>query len=589
MSKTISVTTSSGDIRVRVSNETEFDRVLQRNKATHFVDKEQIQIYGFDSLENDGSYTFGPARGEYTLGPPQQQQHERAKRARYQRYTKGVDPGGAFTLPRDHLVLRILKLASEKELVLLKGPAAVGKSSLMNITEYYCENNEYTSDNEPTPSTAYTFMEKDGKAPLEQLKDAVAKMKPWISGDPLRILFCDDIQNVDSSFWEKLVNAGFTRKNNLSIVGATTRRCTSDPASPLLQSDALITFSDLRLTVDEENQLISRLMMDKTHLLNLDEHSREMLINAVTDQCGGHVFAIIVSLDKLDEFAQLPANQSAERIISYLLSKAFLNHAYTRIWPPNTDDFTAETRLELENAMMDETALVSTDVQSLLLKVYFIQDTDQSIAARTWPQIKQEITFKLSARRLYSSLFSARAPEDTQVTSIRQLVERSLSKFKRVDLMQSRNASESAFPKEGALQQMFFLGLTSALPASTEIVSEMSAIFQDRGDKNRGELDFYVNSTYFYGIELMRLGSSFKEHKDRFLAPLPEQATSSNRGKYFTPLIKDFRIVDFRRAGFQARNTDAFRLLVVFNEDYSGCKLLSQGTEACEIRFASCN
>jgi hypothetical protein len=61
MSKTISVTTSSGDIRVKVSNETEFDRVLKRNKAAHFVDGEQIQIYGFDSLEHDGIYTFGPA------------------------------------------------------------------------------------------------------------------------------------------------------------------------------------------------------------------------------------------------------------------------------------------------------------------------------------------------------------------------------------------------------------------------------------------------------------------------------------------------------------------------------------------------
>jgi hypothetical protein len=82
-----------------------------------------------------------------------------------------------------------------------------------------------------------------------------------------------------------------------------------------------------------------------------------------------HLCHYRVTRDKLDEFAQLPANQNAERIISYLLSKAFLDHAYTRIWPPNTDDLTAEMRLELENAMMNETALVSTDVQSLLLKV----------------------------------------------------------------------------------------------------------------------------------------------------------------------------------------------------------------------------
>jgi hypothetical protein len=95
MSKTINVTTSSGDIRVRVSNETEFDRVLQRNKATHFVDGEQIQIYGFDSLENDGSYTFGPAPAALT-----QQKRSPIKRAPVKRAPtdlklkkKGTGPG----------------------------------------------------------------------------------------------------------------------------------------------------------------------------------------------------------------------------------------------------------------------------------------------------------------------------------------------------------------------------------------------------------------------------------------------------------------------------------------------------------------
>lgn len=77
----------------------------------------------------------------YKLGPTQPQQ-ERAKRARDRRYTKGVEPRDALTLPVRHLALCILKLASEKELVLLKGPAAVGKSSLMNLAEYFCQNNK---------------------------------------------------------------------------------------------------------------------------------------------------------------------------------------------------------------------------------------------------------------------------------------------------------------------------------------------------------------------------------------------------------------------------------------------------------------
>jgi hypothetical protein len=61
MSKTIRVTTSTGDIRVKLSNEKELDRVLKKNNSTCFVDGEQTQIYGYDSLENDGRYTYGPA------------------------------------------------------------------------------------------------------------------------------------------------------------------------------------------------------------------------------------------------------------------------------------------------------------------------------------------------------------------------------------------------------------------------------------------------------------------------------------------------------------------------------------------------
>jgi hypothetical protein len=79
MSKTIRVTTSSGDIRVRVSNETELDRVLMRNNATCLVDEEQIQIYGFDSLEHDGSYTYGPVLVPAPVAQPQQPHQDISK------------------------------------------------------------------------------------------------------------------------------------------------------------------------------------------------------------------------------------------------------------------------------------------------------------------------------------------------------------------------------------------------------------------------------------------------------------------------------------------------------------------------------
>lgn len=489
---------------------------------------------------------------------------------------KGIDPESPLAIAREPLVLRILKLASQHELVLLKGPAAVGKSSIMNLTEFYCGTNE-TTDELFVPTTGYTFMEKeeDSKPALEQLNDALAKLPPLPESHGYRILFCDDIQNVVSSFWEKLVNLDFLKKNKLRIVGATTRRCASDPASPMLGTDALVTFSDLRLSSEEVKEFLLKFLKTKHNVSRLAEEDKQMVINATLDQCSGHVYAIMVPLDKLDDFAQLPSNFDAKLMISHLLSNDFLKHTYTRIWPKNMDNFTPAMRLELENAMLNDT-LVSTELQSLLLKIYFLQDANQSTEPRPWSTIKQEVSFKLSARRLYSSLFVTRAPEDTAVESIEHLVSLSLSKFKRENLLQSAKASDSkAFPKEGSLQQMFFVGLTSSLPASTEVVAEMSAILPKRGRRKRGELDFYVNSGYYYGIELMRQGNNFKEHKERFLEPISGQPVSSDRGKYFTPKIKAFRVVDFEAAGFEAKDKDESRLLVVFSEDYSGCTLTS--------------
>ena len=307
-----------------------------------------------------------------------------------------------------------------------------------------------------------------------------------------------------------------------------------------------------------------------------------MVVNAVVDQCDGHIFALMASLDKLDDFAQIPANQNSGKIISYLLSKPFLKHTYERIWPPNADDFPNEYRRLLQDAMMDEKVSVPVEVQILLMKMYFLQDVNQTMTDSTWPKLKQEITFKLAARRLYTYLFDNRGDEDYRPRSIVEMVASALEKFKRVDLVQAKSATAGGFPKEGPLQQMFFRAITSVLPASTEVLSDMSAILPDRGDKKKGELDFYVNSDFYYGIELMRDGGSFSEHKERFEAPV---ASNPNKGKYFTPLIKSYIIVDFRPSGFRAKDKDAFRLAVEFSKDYDACDLWLAGTKIQEITF----
>lgn len=207
------------------------------------------------------------------------------------------------------------------------------------------------------------------------------------------------------------------------------------------------------------------------------------------------------------------------------------------------------------------------------MKIYFLQDTGQDLKERSWSEMKQEMTFNLASRRLYRFLFPASGAEDYKANSLVDLVLDTLKKFRSELLQDASSASvEKKFPKEGALQQMFFSAITSILPPTTEVVSEMSAVLPDHGDKKRGELDFYFNSGYYYGIELMRDGGNFKEHKERFLEPCSDNH-NPNKGKYYTPKIKDYVIMDFRGEAFQEKNKDQFRLIVRFAADYSSCQL----------------
>jgi hypothetical protein len=103
-SKTIHVTTSSGDIRVKVSNEAELVRVLKQNNATCFVDGEQTQIYGFDSLENDGRYTYGPAPEAHERKSPRKhaltmQTEKKKKKSGMKQCVKRDDKPEAFWFP----------------------------------------------------------------------------------------------------------------------------------------------------------------------------------------------------------------------------------------------------------------------------------------------------------------------------------------------------------------------------------------------------------------------------------------------------------------------------------------------------------
>lgn len=144
------------------------------------------------------------------------------------------------------------------------------------------------------------------------------------------------------------------------------------------------------------------------------------------------------------------------------------------------------------------------------------------------------------------------------------------------------------FPKEAVFQHLFMEGLALHTPPDCSICPELSKIFPSDSNRNSGqaiagEIDFYLNGSLRWGIELLVNGDRIGEHHSRFSPP---------NGKYVSLAVNDCAIMDFRRSA-TGEPTDISqhpnRVSVFFkNDDYSVAKcLFGEDTAAIEISLAN--
>ena len=475
----------------------------------------------------------------------------------------GVIPSASTTHARPKLVQHVRQAMAKSEFVLLKGPAGCGKSSLLDLLQV-----ALARDQVPV----FRLVIRSGRAGNVQLQDAVDAMPPWTDGEAQRLLFCEEIHSLyteEPDFWPHLVKGNFLRENGLRIVAAATRRLGDAPDSPVITTESLVPFEKFRMSMDETSELIDQHLPVLDNLRatmdNLEHPDRILICNVVHQQCGGHVYAIIKTLIELDAHATIPANQTADILISHMLSRAMLLR-YTRIWPDNCIRLTNKERTEIQDAVMKGTP-ISIEIQWRLIRFHLLVDRHKPLENRGWEDVKADFMSPLAFRMFFDYLFPSRGDANYVPASIDELLIATLKQMTAANIKQSASASDSdsGVPKETALQHEFFTAMTRVLPPTTEVVSEMSAILPDVPGHGVGELDFYVNSSLFYGIELMRNGENLAEHVKRFLED----------GKYFAPdSIKHFIVVDFVAPGHKPRKWYDCRRVVQFHKDFAGCNVI---------------
>ena len=130
-------------------------------------------------------------------------------------------------------------------------------------------------------------------------------------------------------------------------------------------------------------------------------------------------------------------------------------------------------------------------------------------------------------------------------------------------------------------------GLVSFTPPNCSICPELSKIFPGPSNSNpqqkiAGEIDFYLNSSLRWGIELLVNGDGIGEHISRFTHP---------NGKYVSLAVSDYAVVDFRRNSTgQPRNISRHtkRITVIFkNDDYSIAQcIFGVDSDPVEVRLS---
>lgn len=500
--------------------------------------------------------------------------------------TNNIDIDARTTLRRTQLVVHVLDLCQTKEFILVKAPPGSGKSALLHLIEVRLE-----KDGIPV-----TVLEvdpaRDGRV---QLHDAIARLDTkreseseygYILADEIQRLYGQSIGGEERplSFWSWLKTSGTLLRHKLRIIAATTRRDSADPDSPRDMTED-VGFSMLQYTTSEFDTILAQFLeLDVCKALKAvsADAAWSHVVNALREQCAGHAVAITLTMQKLNEYAQqkwvsMNPSDICMNLVSLILSReTALN--FTRIWnrnilkPLSADDKDlADLRCEIQNAVMNDKKTVSWKTQASLARMFFIHPPAVE-SARRWEEIKPLFLTPLAYRRLFVDVFEGRSDGEFPA-SLEGLIRSALSSFSHVNLMNACDGGN--FPKETSLQHMFWAGLAMALPPTTEVVPEAPAVLSQAG-KRSGEIDFYVNTKLHWGIELMRLGDRLENHVKRF----------EKGGKYFTPNIQEFAIVDFVNHRYWPKKWPSGRIVVKFDYYYAFCTVYWGGPDKKEtIRF----
>ena len=471
--------------------------------------------------------------------------------------TDGIDIDTQH-LKRSELVENLSTLVSTKFIVLLTSPAGSGKSSLYNLYKAAVRHSKVIGISCLEKKSLFELLKAKGiDFERKEVKKELSSKKRDV------VIFLDDAQAKydDKYSWGLLVKStGLWLPKNIKFIISATHALNGGKESPVeFQSLSRLSRDDFLLNDKEAYEFLD------LSEIGLPDKMKQFanLKDALVKESGGLIASLRLSVDSLTEAYMKDSCPTETALLQHCLSNGFVQRMArcfgSRHSNPVGDDFKrflkrcfANERVQLNGFQNQE----DVDSYSSLKKAGILVE---------FPDSTFRFSSHLAKRYYFKWIYPNRS--DLEPTSLFDLISKVISYMSHTTLKNSTRPGD--FPKESTFQHLFMEGLAFYTPPNCCICPELSKIFPtDSNSKDDqsipGEIDFYLNSSLRWGIELLVNGDGIGEHISRFTPP---------SGKYLALAVNDYAVVDFRRnTTGQPTNIlrHSNRITVFFNyEDYS--------------------
>lgn len=474
-------------------------------------------------------------------------------------------------MDRPELLSALHKYVLGHQFTLLSSPRGTGKTSLVKMyrTKYQLK---FLDVNFHCPDDPYKMLIDRAGLDIKQSKvtDNGPLHELLLKKEKSIVIIIDDAQDKydQQFFWSHLVKGVDFLPPQVRFILCATRTLTVSSESPVNLAEFKFQPS-LLFSRDEAMQLIR--LPEPTGLRS--GLNAQTVCNVIIKECSGVVGLLRLSITALNEyfFADSRPPSTAE-----ILQRYFSDHvteSFHRCFGKITKGAyqpQINTLLQMfTQAVRFPAREIADESLFALEKCGILKSPEQGVVEFSSPAAMRYISLALFPTR------SAKRAPSTLVDLVCAAVSHMSASALRSAGVLGQNAKEAA--KEALFQHNILAGLYAETPASCAILTELSWSFG--GEKIYDELDYFINGTLCWGLELLVHGRGRQDHVERF----------SSRGKYAPLGCRDYLVVDFRvgekspRAKFESPKL----MTVYFEENYSTCEVFVGGVSSgcLELRY----